>query len=267
MNEINSPILETRDLQVAFGTGASRKIVISDIDIQLQSGQTFGLIGESGCGKSTVLRSIAGLNPLSAGEIRVGGVKVPAQRSHALLRRMQLVFQDPYASLHPRKTVEQILLEPVVIHRMDNCSRRVDAVLDSVGLQRSFRYRYPHQLSGGQRQRIAVARALIVEPEILLLDEPTSALDVSVQAELLNLLKKLHVERGLTYLMVSHDFAVIAHICERVAVMNGGRIVEILNRQEIREGNAREDYTRKLFEASRGYRPRADTSHLIGVDR
>lgn len=256
MNAISSPILETSDLQVAFGAGAGRKIVVSDINLQLHAGQTFGLIGESGCGKSTVLRTIAGLNPLSAGEIRFGGVRVPAQRSHALLRRMQLVFQDPYASLHPRKTVEQILLEPVTIHRMDNRSQRVDAVLESVGLQRSFRYRYPHQLSGGQRQRIAVARALILEPEILLLDEPTSALDVSVQAEVLNLLKKLHVERGLTYLMVSHDFAVIAHICERVAVMNGGKIVELLDRQEIRKGSARENYTRKLFEASRGYRPR-----------
>lgn len=253
---MSSPILETRALQVAFGTGAGRKIAVSDINLQLQRGQAFGLIGESGCGKSTVLRSIAGLNLPSAGEIRVNGAPVPSQRPRPLLRAMQLVFQDPYASLHPRKTVEQILLEPAVIHGLDNRSGRVDAVLQSVGLNAGFRYRYPHQLSGGQRQRIAIARALILEPEILLLDEPTSALDVSVQAEVLNLLKKLHVERGLTYLMVSHDFAVIAHICNSVAVMNGGRIIEVLSRQEIREGFAREDYTRQLFEASRGYRPR-----------
>ncbi len=249
-----SPILETRALQVAFGSGATRRIAVQDINLTLSPGEAFGLIGESGCGKSTVLRAIMGLNPLSGGEIRVADTPVGAVRPREMLRRMQLVFQDPYASLHPRKTVEQILMEPAIIHRLDRRSERVNLALDSVGLNAGFRYRYPHQLSGGQRQRIAIARALILEPEILLLDEPTSALDVSVQAEVLNLLKTLHAERGLTYLMVSHDFAVISHICEKVAVMNGGRVVEVLTRDEIRAGSAGDAYTLRLFDASRGYR-------------
>jgi peptide/nickel transport system ATP-binding protein len=164
-----------------------------------------------------------------------------------------MVFQDPYASLHPRKMVQAALMEPLVIHDIDCRQDRVDAILAAVGLDPAFRYRYPHELSGGQRQRIAIARALIIEPQILLLDEPTSALDVSVQAEILNLLKRLRAERGLTYIMVSHNLAVVAHLCERIAVMNQGRLVEEICAADLRRGHARQAYTRTLLQANLPY--------------
>src|SRR5206468_8847477 len=148
--------------------------------------------------------------------------------SRAFFKNVQMVFQDPYGSLHPRHSVDSVLTEPLAIHRMDRTDARVAAMLDQVGLGPAFRYRYPHQLSGGQRQRLAIARALILEPSVLLLDEPTSALDVSVQAEILNLITEIRRARGLTCILVSHDLAVVAHMCDRLAVMNHGRILEIL---------------------------------------
>jgi peptide/nickel transport system ATP-binding protein len=175
------------------------------------------------------------------------------RRDRAFFKRVQMVFQDPYGSLHPRKMVDAVLSEPLAIHGFDRREARLVEALDAVGLGAEFRFRFPHQLSGGQRQRVAIARALVLEPEILLLDEPTSALDVSVQAEILNLLKRLQRQRDLTFLMVSHDLAVVAHLCERVAVMNAGRILEVIEADELRAGHAREAYTRELIEASRGY--------------
>jgi peptide/nickel transport system ATP-binding protein len=166
-----------------------------------------------------------------------------------------MVFQDPYASLHPRKMVQNVLAEPLKIHGFDRPQERIDEILTAVGLGPSFRYRFPHELSGGQRQRVAIARALIIEPELLLLDEPTSALDVSVQAEILNLLKQLRRDRDLTYLMVSHDLAVVTHLCERVAMMSEGRIIEEMSSADVRAGRAQEPYTREFLEASVGYRP------------
>ena len=166
---------------------------------------------------------------------------------------MQMVFQDPYGSLHPRHTVNDILMEPLEIHGFDRREARVLRSLEEVGLGREMRFRYSYQISGGQRQRIAIARAMILEPEILLLDEPTSALDVSVQAEILNLLKNLQRERGLTYLMVSHNLAVVAHMCERVAVMNRGRFAEVLTTDQLRAGETTEGYTRQLLSASGRY--------------
>ena len=151
---------------------------------------------------------------------------------------MQMVFQDPYGSLHPRHTVNSVLSEPLAIHGIGDAARRIDKVLIEVGLGPHFRYRYPHQLSGGQRQRVAIARALILEPKILLLDEPTSALDVSVQAEILNLLADIREREGLTYVLVSHDLGVIAHMCRRFAVMQHGRIVETLDRADLTKGRA-----------------------------
>jgi peptide/nickel transport system ATP-binding protein len=161
-----------------------------------------------------------------------------------------MVFQDPYGSLHPRRIVEKVLLEPLIIHGLDRHEERISSTLEAVGLGPSFRYRYPHELSGGQRQRVAIARALIMEPDVLLLDEPTSALDVSVQAEILNLLKRLRRERNLTYLMVSHDLAVISHICERIGVMHKGHIIEELTADDIRSSRATQDYTRDFLQAS-----------------
>jgi peptide/nickel transport system ATP-binding protein len=160
------------------------------------------------------------------------------------------VFQDPYGSLHPRHTVRSALAEPLHVHGLDRIDDRIDAVLQQVGLSTAFRFRYPHQISGGQRQRVAIARALILQPQVLLLDEPTSALDVSVQAEVLNLLAELRRTQGLTYLLVTHDLGVVAHLCERVAVMQQGRIVETLSTDALCNGGAADDYTRTLIEAS-----------------
>jgi len=252
---MTAPALEVIGLHVTFGTGARASRAVCDASFRVAPGEAFGLIGESGSGKSTVLRALSGLNIAYEGSILLHGRELPRVRDKAFFRHTQMVFQDPYGSLHPRKMVNQVLLEPLAIHGLDRRQERVDAVLEAVGLGPAFRFRYPHQLSGGQRQRVAIARCLILEPEILLLDEPTSALDVSVQAEILNLLHRLRTERGLTYVMVSHDLAVVAHICDRLAIMNRGEIVEELSVAALRAGTATQPYSRTLLEASIGYRP------------
>jgi peptide/nickel transport system ATP-binding protein len=165
-----------------------------------------------------------------------------------------MVFQDPYASLHPRHTVDRVLSEPLAIHGFRDREDRVEQALKDVGLGHGFRFRYPHQLSGGQRQRVAIARALILEPRILLLDEPTSALDASIQAEVLNLLDRIRAERGLTYVLVSHDLSVVAHMCERLLVMQHGQAVEELARERLQARKAEQSYTQSLLAASLGYR-------------
>jgi len=198
------------------------------VSLDVAQGESFGLVGESGSGKSTLLRAIAGLVPAASGTIAVGGQVLGRKRDKAFYRQVQMVFQDPYGSLHPRQTVDRLLQEPLAIHDFTDGEQRIRRALDEVGLGSGFRFRYSHQLSGGQRQRVAIARALIVEPSILLLDEPTSALDASVQAEVLNLLEQVRRDRELTFLMVSHDLAVIAHMCERLMVMQNGEAVESL---------------------------------------
>ncbi|MXP62875.1 ABC transporter ATP-binding protein [Roseomonas sp. M0104] len=252
------PALEVIDLNITFGRGAKANHAVQRVAFRVAPGEAYGLIGESGSGKSTVLRALSGLNTEYRGAILLHGQELPAVRDKAFFRQTQMVFQDPYGSLHPRKMVNQVLLEPLVIHGLDRPQQRVDEVLRAVGLGPAFRFRYPHQLSGGQRQRVAIARCLILEPKILLLDEPTSALDVSVQAEILNLLHRLRAERGLTYVMVSHDLAVVAHLCERLAIMNGGRIVEEMTAAALRAGQATDPYSRALLAASIGYRPAAE---------
>ncbi|MCI0756054.1 ABC transporter ATP-binding protein [Teichococcus vastitatis] len=254
MNRPLPDALELAGLDITFGHGGKANRAVQDVSFHVARGEAFGLIGESGSGKSTVLRAVSGLNTQYEGDILLHGEVLPRLRDKAFFRHTQMVFQDPYASLHPRKMVNQVLLEPLAIHGLDRPQQRVDDVLNAVGLGPSFRFRYPHQLSGGQRQRVAIARCLILEPEILLLDEPTSALDVSVQAEILNLLHRLRRERGLTYLMVSHDLAVVAHLCERIAIMNGGRIVEELSVRQLRAGEATQPYSRTLLAATH-YRP------------
>lgn len=184
-------IIDVSNLSVTFGHGHKAVTVVKNVNFHIKRGEAYGLIGESGCGKSTILNALVGLIPHYSGNFLFDGEEAVQKRSKAFLRRIQIVFQDPYASLHPRKMVHTVLSESLAIHGMDNRKERVYDVLNSVGLNSSFLYRYPHELSGGQRQRIALARALIIEPEVLLLDEPTSALDVSVQAEILNLLKSL----------------------------------------------------------------------------
>ncbi|MBN8952710.1 MULTISPECIES: ABC transporter ATP-binding protein [unclassified Rhizobium] len=224
------------------------------VGVEVKEGESFGLVGESGSGKSTLLRAVAGLAPVTGGTIRVGGEQLRgAKRSKTFYRQVQMVFQDPYGSLHPRQTIDRLLLEPLAIHGIGDSETRIARALDEVGLGSGFRFRYPHQLSGGQRQRVAIARALIVEPSILLLDEPTSALDASVQAEVLNLLEQVRKDRNLTFVMVSHDLGVITHMCERLAVMRNGAVVERLTAKELSAGDVRQDYTRNLMVASKGF--------------
>lgn len=245
-----TPNLEVSQLSIAFGQGAARVEVVKQANFRIGKGESYGLIGESGCGKSTILRAVAGLNPDYDGALLIDGFELPRRRSKEFFRKVQMVFQDPYASLHPRKMVQNVLIEPLQIMGLDRRQERIDTILSDVGLDQSFRFRFPHELSGGQRQRIAIARALIVEPELVLLDEPTSALDVSVQAEILNLLNRLRREHGLTYLMVSHDIAVVAHMCDRVAIMKDGRILEKLTPEQLRNGAVSETYTSDFLAAS-----------------
>jgi len=252
-----SAMIMVEGLDVTFGHGPSAVHAVKNASFTVAPGEAFGIVGESGSGKSTVLRALAGLNPAWTGSIVVAGEAQPPHRRHAFFKQVQMVFQDPYGSLHPRHTVDRILSEPVAIHGLGQSDRRIERALLEVGLGPAFRFRYPHQLSGGQRQRVAIARALILEPRILLLDEPTSALDVSVQAEVLNLLVRLRRERALTYVLVTHNLSVIAHMCGRLAVMNAGRIVEEMTVAQLRAATPREAYTRQLLRASLGYDRRA----------
>ena len=245
--------LEIKDLNVYFGEGADRFQAVKDVSIKVQQGGSFGIVGESGSGKSTVLRAVCGLVESWDGTIDIDGAPVSHRRDKAFARKIQMVFQDPYASLHPRHTVDRVLSEPLKLHGFDDIDGRVLRALDDVGLGADFRFRYPHQLSGGQRQRVAVARALMLEPEILLLDEPTSALDVSVQAEILNLFADLRKEHNLTYVMVTHDLAVVAHMCDEIAVMQHGEVVEVMDVEAMRSSTPETAYTQELLKASMGY--------------
>jgi ABC-type dipeptide/oligopeptide/nickel transport system ATPase subunit len=246
-------MIRVEDLNVVFGRGPQAVHAVRDVSFHVGEGESFGLVGESGSGKSTVLRALSGLLGNWTGTIEIGGEVIARRRSKAFFKQVQMVFQDPYGSLHPRHTVDRILAEPIAIHRLGEADRRIGQALDEVGLGPRFRFRYPHQLSGGQRQRVAIARALILEPRIMLLDEPTSALDVSIQAEVLNLLQRIKRERGLTYILVSHNLAVVAHMCARLAVMNHGEIVEELSVEQLRTRAPRHPYTRQLLTASLGY--------------
>jgi peptide/nickel transport system ATP-binding protein len=223
-----------------------------DINFSIAPGEAFGLVGESGSGKSTVLRAIAGLIPHADGTVELADQMMPARRSRAQRRLVQMVFQDPYGSLHPNQTVDQTLAAPLRVQGLPGGERRIAEVLEDVGLGPEHRFRFPHQLSGGQRQRVAIARALIVAPPVLLLDEPTSALDVSVQAEILNLLSRLRRQHRLTMLMVSHDLAVIAHLCGRVGVMQHGELVELTDADALAAGTVSHPHTRDLLRANAG---------------
>lgn len=259
--------IEVVDLRVRYRSGHGIVDALRGIDLKIGRGDSYGLVGESGSGKSTVLRAIAGLVPEATGNILVNGREVGPRRSTAERRAIQLVFQDPYGSLHPGHTVERVLREPIAIHRLGDAGNRISAALASVALDASYLFRYPHQLSGGQRQRVAIARALILEPDIVLLDEPTSALDVSIQAEILNLLMRLRRERGLTYLMVSHDLAVVAHLCDNLAVMRHGALLESLTSEALRSGNVQHPYTRQLLDAYAGRPASTDTRLFAAADQ
>jgi peptide/nickel transport system ATP-binding protein len=253
--------LRVQGLRVVYGGFAA----VEGLSFEVAPGESFGIVGESGSGKSTVLRALCGLAPRTAGEIGLTGTEpgaaLPQPGSLGWRRAVQMVFQDPYGSLHPRQTVDRILAEPLVIHGLGEGNERearIQQALDEVGLGEGFRFRYPHQLSGGQRQRVAIARALILQPQVLLLDEPTSALDASVQAEVLNLLEALREQRRLSFVMVSHDLAVVTHLCQRLLVMQGGRAVETLAAADLAARRVQAPYTQRLMAATAGFvRPAA----------
>ena len=233
-------------------SGAVR--AVDGVGFQLHRGETLALVGESGCGKSTTARLVLRLIDPTAGTVRFEGTDITTMRGaplRALRRRMQIVFQDPFASLNPRMTVSDILEEPLIVHAIgDRAARRarVEQLLGLVGLAPYHASRYPHEFSGGQRQRIGIARALAVEPALVVLDEPVSALDVSIQAQVVNLLGDLQARLGLSYLFIAHDLAVVKHVADRVAVMYLGRIVEIGTKDQV-FANPRHPYTRVLLSA------------------
>ncbi len=227
---------------------------VDGVSFEVYKGETFALVGESGCGKSTLARLLAGLYTLSRGRILYDGKDISTmtkeQRRH-LQQRIQMIFQDPYASLNPRWRVGRIIAEPLATHTQlspQEQTQRVIALLEQVGLSEADRHRYPHQFSGGQRQRISIARALALNPEFIICDEPTSALDVSVQAQVLNLMKDLQAEHQLSYLFISHNLAVVHHIADRVGVMYLGRLVEVAPRDVLFQ-NPLHPYTQMLLAA------------------
>jgi ABC-type glutathione transport system ATPase component len=245
-------LIEARGLVKEYDAG---RRVVDDVSFAVRRGETLGLVGESGSGKSTVARMLLRLVELTAGEVRYEGRDLLAagpREMRAMRRRMQIVFQDPYAALNPRMRVREILAEPFSIHRerpVEGLTASLAEMLRTVGMDGSALERFPHEFSGGQRQRISIARALALRPEFLVLDEPVSALDVSVGAQVVNLLRDLQREYGLTFLFISHSMPLVRYLCDRVAVMQRGKLVELGECEQVCDA-PREEYTRRLIAAT-----------------
>lgn len=260
---MSDPLIEVRGLAKHYpikkGFPIERVVdtvkAVDGVDLSVFEGETLGIVGESGCGKSTTARMMLRLIDPTAGEIIWRGVDIAGysrKQMVPLRREMQMIFQDPYSSLNPRKTVGSIIAEPFLIHRLADdvkaAKPRVQELMERVGLNPEHFNRLPHQFSGGQRQRIGVARALAVGPKLIVADEPVSALDVSIQAQILGLLRDLQRDLGLTMVFISHDLSVVRHMCGRVAVMNAGRVVELASADELYE-SPRHEYTKSLLAA------------------
>ncbi|MFZ9965950.1 MAG: ABC transporter ATP-binding protein [Steroidobacteraceae bacterium] len=256
-----TPLLEVRNLKKHFPVrgGLLRRVVaqvraVDGVSFSLAAGQTLGLVGESGCGKSTLGRAILQLQRPTSGEVLLDGTELTTldpRGLHAMRRSMQIIFQDPYASLSPRRTVAQTIREPLEVHGIGTPAereRRVEELLGVVGMRTAVMDRYPHEFSGGQRQRIGIARALALDPKLIVADEPVSALDVSVRAQVLNLIARLQREMGIAFLFISHDLSVVEHVSDRVGVMYLGRIVEMAPAQELYR-QPRHPYTEALLSA------------------
>jgi ABC-type microcin C transport system duplicated ATPase subunit YejF len=245
-------LVEAQGLVKEYGAG---RRVVDDVSFSIRRGETLGLVGESGSGKSTVARMLLRLVEPTFGEVRYEGrdlLDAGSRQMRELRRRMQIVFQDPYAALNPRMRVREILAEPFAIHHespVEGLERRLTEMLRTVGMDESALERFPHEFSGGQRQRINIARALALRPEFLVLDEPVSALDVSVGAQVVNLLRELQREYGLTYLFISHSMPLVRYLCDRVAVMQQGKLVELGPCLQVCEA-PQEEYTRRLIAAT-----------------
>ncbi len=267
---VSSPLVEVRNLVKYFPVENSDDVVraVDDVSFDIFHGETLGLVGESGCGKSTVGRCLLQLQQPTSGEVRFDGrsiVGVSNREMQAMRREMQIIFQDPYASLNPRFSILSIVSEPLKIHKISDKSHRRQIVADllaKVGLDPKYMDRYPHEFSGGQRQRIGIARALALNPKLIVCDEPVSALDVSVQAQVVNLLQDLQQELGLTYLFISHGLAVVEHISNRVAVMYLGKIVEVTDAAEL-YSHPLHPYTKALLSAIPVPDPRIKRERIV----
>lgn len=234
-------VLSLRDVAVTYGEGKNALTAVQHVNFDIHKGETFSLVGESGSGKSTIAKAVLGIHDTSSGVVNFEGAqingKLPAKQRHALDRKIQMIFQDPAASLNERATVDYIISEGLYNYHLydseEDREKKVRQMMEEVGLLPEQLYRYPHEFSGGQRQRIGIARALIMQPDLVVCDEPISALDMSIRAQVLNLLKKFQEEEGLTYLFIAHDLSVVRYISDRIAVIRHGRIVEVAETEEL----------------------------------
>lgn len=271
----NGALLEVRELKKYFPIRkgffsriAGHVKAVDGVSFDVRQGETLGLVGESGCGKTTMARAILRLIEPTSGDIQFDGIPIlslKGQRLRRLRKRMQIIFQDPYGSLNPRLTVGSMISEAIKIHKIAKgaaVKRRVADLLDRVGIPPAHMNRYPHEFSGGQRQRIGIARSLAVGPDLIIADEPVSALDVSIQAQILNLLKDLQQEFGLTFLFIAHDLSVVEYISDRVAVMYLGKIVELADSTSLYR-NAKHPYTQALMSAIPSLDPQRKSSRIV----